>query len=142
MFMPVGTAASGVSVLTPAFRQLLTDFRGTTNSGYPSFSLQARQEQAQLEQQQWLQMQQVLQQQQLAAQQQQQQILQQQQQQQTVTPSSDAGSSVPATASSEQTQTGDKQEGGPKSAVWVPSVGNISIPPFPKPSNDEDDDYS
>ena len=101
-----------------------------------SFCLQARQEQAQLEQQQWLQMQQVLQQQQQLA-------AQQQQQQQAASHSSDGDGNTPAGAGSEKTQTDAKQEGGQqKPSAWVPSVGNISIPPFPAPSNDEDDDYS
>ncbi|XP_076436182.1 protein Dr1-like [Babylonia areolata] len=126
----------------------------------------ARQEQAQLEHQQWLQMQQVLQQQQLASQQQQ---LLQQPLPSAATADAAASSTSAATATITTTIMAPPTFGTTASAGLVVSsdglhlpqlpttttqgepaattcvttlLGNIPIPPFPKPCNDEDDDYS
>lgn len=97
----------------------------------------ARQEQAQLEQQQWLQMQQMLHQQQLASQQQQQQLLQQQ-------PLPMIPAVVAAVSTGEATAESSQQPQAQQEATTtcVTAVGSITIPPFPKPSTNEDDDYS
>ncbi|KAL8598197.1 hypothetical protein ACOMHN_043268 [Nucella lapillus] len=115
----------------------------------------ARQEQAQLEHQQWLNMQQMLQQQQqqLALQQlqQQQQLLQQQQSlpvtlmlttNTNTTPPGVAPSTGDATAAVSTQPPPPQGEEGAGATTCLTSVGSITIPPFPKPSTHEDDDYS
>lgn len=98
----------------------------------------ARQEQAQLEQQQWLQMQQVLHQQQMAAQLHQQQLQQQQalQAPATTTTAAPADHPPPPHMYTEQSHLSQQQLGA------VSQPGSLPFPPFPPPSNNEDDDYS
>jgi hypothetical protein len=95
---------------------------------------------AQEEQQRWMQMQQML------LQQQQQQL----QQQQPATSQADSGdASAGAATSGSQAVTSDSNTPGTPgvsvsvpSTMFLPTVGNISIPPFPKPSSNDDEDYS